>query len=92
MPSPWTQGPALPAQGAQLNWIPAVSSNVAEYAYDYEFRRLFIRFKSGAGYAYEDVPQQVWDGLLRAGSKGQYVFYQIRNKGTDSIYAYRRFS
>jgi hypothetical protein len=91
MPSPWTTGTALPAQAGQLNWIPAVSSNVQAYAYDYEGLRLFIRFKNGSSYAYDDVPQNVWDGLLRAGSKGRYVWEAIRGKGTDSIYAYRRF-
>jgi hypothetical protein len=92
MASPWARGPVLPAQAATLNWIPAVSTNVAEYAYDYEGLRLFIRFKSGALYAYEDVPQTVWDGLLSAGSKGQYVFHTIRDRGTDSRFAYRRIS
>lgn len=90
MPSPWTAGTTLPRQAGDLNWIPVDSSNVSRIAYAEDFRRLFIQFKSGATYAYEDVPKGVWEGFLAAPSKGQYVFYVIRRKGTDSQYAYSR--
>lgn len=92
MPSPWTKGPALPAQAGQIDWLPVNSSNVAAIAYEEDFRRLFIRFKSGWAYAYEDVPFSVWNAFLAAPSKGKFVFDVIRGAGTDGIYAYRRFA
>lgn len=73
-----------------LEWESVSSSNVAAVAYQIDFRRLWVRFVSGAVYAYEDVPEAVWEGFLSASSKGRYVYETIRNGGRDNLYAYRQ--
>lgn len=78
----------LAAQADSLDWTAVSSSNVQAVAYAADFARLFIRFKSGQRYAYEGVPLGVFQGLLAAPSKGEYVFAIIRRKGTDSVYPY----
>lgn len=57
---------------------PVSSSNLAAVGYDPETQTLAIEFKSGGTYEYYDVPQQVFDGLLSAGSLGQYFQSNIR--------------
>ena len=71
-------------------WVPVKSTNVAAVKYVSAFATpyLFVRFKSGERYAYHGVPRGVYEGLLSAPSKGQYVYYVIRGKGTDSVYPY----
>jgi hypothetical protein len=78
----------LSAQADSLDWTPVSSSNVQAVAYAADFARLFVRFKSGKRYAYEGVPLGVFQGLLGAASKGEYVHSIIRAKGTDSRYPY----
>lgn len=78
----------LAAQADSLDWTPVSSSNVQAVAYAADFRRLFIRFKSGQRYAYEGVPAGVFQGLLAAPSKGEYVFFLLRNKGKDDRFVY----
>ena len=77
-----------------IEWVPVRSSNLAAVAY-YEmptppYRRLYVQFKSGAVYFYDAVPRALYDGLLAAPSKGEYLYAVIRRKGTDSEYAYGR--
>lgn len=79
--------PALSAEADAADWVPVRSSNVEAVAYVEAFGRMYLRFKSGERYAYK-CPRAVYDGLLAAPSKGQYVFYVVRAKGTDSAFAY----
>jgi hypothetical protein len=53
-------------------------------AYDATNRALEIEFASGRVYRFEDVPQSVYEWLLRAPSKGGYVTRMINQR-----YAYR---
>lgn len=65
------------------NWIPVVSTNVAAIAYaDGE---LFVEYNSGGTYMYWLVPQQVFDSLLNASSKGAFI-----NSETKPFYACRK--
>lgn len=64
---------------------PVTSSNIAEVGYDTNNRILEILFNSGAVYQYFDVPQQVYDGLMNASSKGGYV-----NSNVKGHYRYAR--
>lgn len=59
---------------------PLASSNLAGYDYDAQTRVLQIQFTSGRTYSYNDVPQDVVDGLEQASSPGQYFNAHI--KGT----------
>ena len=78
----------LSAQAESLDWTPVASSNVAAVAYSPDFARLFVRFKSGKRYAYEGVPAGVYQGLVAAPSKGEYVWSILRRKGKDDRYVY----
>lgn len=68
----------LRAQAADLDWVPVSSSNLRAVAYARDFRRLFVSFKGGGLYAYEDVPEGVYQGLLAAPSKGEYLHAVIK--------------
>jgi len=58
--------------------IPVDSSNVAEIGYDLSTQTLEIQFKDGNVYQYFDVPQNVYDNLLSANSKGQFLNREIK--------------
>lgn len=54
------------------------SSNIRAVGYDPRLLLLEIEFHSGSIYQYSSVPQYVHDGLMSAGSKGQYFHGHIR--------------
>ena len=56
------------------------SSNIAEVGYDPNNRIIEVQFNTGAIYQYFDVPQQVYDELMGASSKGGYVNSNIKGK------------
>ncbi|MDE7323914.1 MAG: KTSC domain-containing protein, partial [Lachnospiraceae bacterium] len=49
-----------------MNMIPVSSSNIASIGYDGS--TLHIRFNSGSLYAYYNVPESVYSGLMNASS------------------------
>ncbi len=61
------------------------SSAIREIDYDPASRRLYVRFVSGARYAYANVPAKVGEAFLAAASKGRYFAAKVRDR-----YAYRR--
>ena len=64
-----------------MNWIDTPeSSNIARFGYDEGSRVLKVEFKNGGTYDYFDVPENVYDGMRNAPSKGQFLAQQI--KGT----------
>ncbi len=65
--------------------IPVESSMVHAVGYDPRTRRLEVVFTSGKVYCYEDVPPEVFQGLLEAESKGRYMREYIID-----FYPYRR--
>lgn len=72
------------------------SSNVHSYGYDIDNWYLYVRFKAearggearpnapGALYQYANVPPRVFLGMLKASSKGTYIWDHIRIRGTLS--------
>lgn len=56
------------------------SSNIASIGFDEDSSTLEIEFHSGAVYQYFDVPFAVYDGLMEAASKGQYLAQFIKGK------------
>lgn len=68
-----------------MNWSHVVSSNLDAVAYDAASSTLYIRFKSSGTYAYYGVPQSVYNGLMSAGSHGEYHAVHIKNS-----YRYQR--
>lgn len=53
------------------------SSNIDALGHDGE--RLFIRFKSGITYAYDEVPRHHFDAMPKSESVGQYFHRYIKN-------------
>jgi hypothetical protein len=59
---------------------PVASSNIASVGYDAEMQILEIEFQHGAIYQYLDVPNEVYNGLMNAGSKASYFMNEIKPK------------
>lgn len=66
-----------------MNMIPVVSSNLS--AVGYESRTLYVRFNDGSLYSYDNIPVEVYQGLMNASSKGQYLATFVKGR-----YPYRR--
>lgn len=56
------------------------SSAILAVGYDAQSRRMKITFVQGRTYDFCDVPQHVFDGLLRASSKGTYYNDRIKDR------------
>ena len=54
------------------------SSNVAGFCYDKASQVLTVEFKSGSRYNYYDVPENIFDGLKSADSKGKYLHAEVK--------------
>lgn len=65
---------------------PVASSNLASVGYDAASSTLEIEFHKSGVYQYFAVPQDVYDSLMAAGSKGTYFDQSIKKAG----YAYAR--
>ena len=64
-----------------MEWIETPeSSNIARFKYDEVSRVLKIEFKNGGLYDYFDVPDNVFEGMRNAPSKGQYLAQLIKGK------------
>lgn len=61
------------------------SANLASIGFDQGSSTLEIEFRDGSVYQYYDVPENVYDDLMRAGSKGRYFHKNIRH-----VYRYMR--
>ncbi|MDC7995325.1 KTSC domain-containing protein [Altibacter sp. HG106] len=64
-----------------MEMIPVDSSNLSAIGYDYETATLRIDFLKGRSYEYYGVPAELYEGLLSAGSKGQYLNMYIKSAG-----------
>ncbi len=56
------------------------SSNLHSVGYDPNTSTLEVEFRSGTIYQYFGVPEHVYDGLIKAGSKGSYLNTHIRDR------------
>ena len=59
-----------------MNMVPVSSSNISSIGY--EGTTLYVRFNSGGLYAYYNVPQSVYNGLMTASSHGKYLAAHIK--------------
>ena len=55
------------------DWQLLDSSHIDATSYDEEQRTLHLRFKTGAVYAYHDVPKGTYEDLLGASSPGAFL-------------------
>lgn len=56
---------------------PVESSMLAAVGYDADLRALVVLYNSGKAYQYLNVPVEVYQGLLAAGSKGRYMLDHV---------------
>jgi hypothetical protein len=54
------------------------SSNLLSVGYDAKNKILEIRFNSGNMYQYDNVPKEIYNGLMSASSKGSYFYDMIK--------------
>ena len=64
-----------------MEMITVDSSNLSAIGYDYELATLRVDFLKGRSYEYYGVPAELYEGLLSAGSKGQYLNLYIKKGG-----------
>ncbi|MBW8330426.1 MAG: KTSC domain-containing protein [Prolixibacteraceae bacterium] len=67
-------------ENVNIKRTPVASSNIASVGYDAEKQILEIEMQHGAIYQYLDVPKEVYNGLLNAGSIGSYFMNEIKTK------------
>ena len=56
------------------------SSNILSIGYDNNSETLEIEFHGGAVYQYYNVAQGVYDSMMAASSKGQFLHSQIKDR------------
>ena len=55
------------------------SSNIAAVGYDAATETLEVQFLNGSIYQYYNVPENMYDQLMKEGSKGQFLNAYIKN-------------
>jgi len=58
--------------------IPVSSTSVASMGYDAELQVLEVEFVDGGVYQYQGVPQDLFEQLMNAPSKGAFINKQIK--------------
>ena len=58
---------------------PVASSTISSIGYDAASETLEVEFSNGSIYQYFNVPSQLNDQMLMAGSKGQFLNVYIKN-------------
>ena len=59
------------------------SSNIRSVGYDPTLRTLEVEFHSSGLYQYSGVPETIYQGLMRAASKGSYFHDHIKGRYPD---------
>ena len=55
------------------------SSNIASVGYDSATETLEVEFLNGSVYQYYNVPENMYDQLMKEGSKGRFLHDNIKN-------------
>jgi hypothetical protein len=63
-----------------MDLIRVNSSAILSVGYDVNSRRMKIQFQQGHSYDFCNVPQNIYDGLMRAASKGVYYNDNIKDR------------
>ncbi len=63
-----------------MNRTPVRSSNILSVGYDQQAGILEVEFRSGGVYQYSGVPEHIYQGLMRAASKGAYFHDHIKDR------------
>lgn len=64
-----------------MEMTPVTSSDLSSVGYDYDNAILHVQFLKGGLYEYTGVPSDIYEGLISAGSKGQYFNTFIKKGG-----------
>ena len=62
-----------------MDRIPVSSTNIRSIGYEPQLATLEVEFTSGDVYQYFDVPEHLYQGLMNAASKGQFLNDYIRH-------------
>lgn len=74
-------GLCVAAQAVNVQMVDVDSTLIQQVGYDAASRTLVIKFVTdGSVYEYYDVPQEVYEALMAAESKGRYFTRHIKNK------------
>ena len=68
-----------------MNREPVASSTIVAIGYDESSETLEVEFRAGSVYQYYNVTLALFEQLMQANSKGQFLAYQIK-----SAYPYSR--
>ena len=68
----------LTRKSKSITWVPVSSSNINAISYNHNTQTLSVRFKSSGEYRFYSVPSYIYDGMLKASSKGRYFLRNIR--------------
>lgn len=55
------------------------SSNVSSVGYDADTQTLEVEFVNGAIYQYYNVPNNIYEEMMKSDSKGRFLHYYIRD-------------
>lgn len=55
------------------------SKVIREFSYEPNARQLFVTFVNGRRYSYEEVPQELFEEMRRAFSKGSFFNRRVRD-------------
>ena len=64
-----------------MDRLPVSSSNIASIGYDPDRKILEIEFLNGSIYQYFEVPENIYAGLMSAGSHGRYFDAYVKKGG-----------
>ena len=64
-----------------MEMTPEDSKNIESIGYDFDTATLRIEFIKGATYEYYGVPTELYEGLMTASSKGQFLDLYIKKAG-----------
>lgn len=64
----------------KMDRVSVSSSNILSIGYEENGMVLEVEFQSGDVYQYFDVPHEIYEGFLNAGSHGQYFWAYIRDR------------
>lgn len=67
-------------------WNPVKSSNIQALAYDLTSKKMYVRFKSGAEYFYENVPADIFHAIETSRSVGGKFSELVRSKPDEFPY------
>lgn len=62
-----------------MNRIPVSSSSLSSVGYDSQSLTLEIEFRKGSVYQYFDLPENVFESLMQAPSKGKFLDVHIKH-------------